>query len=82
MAENVEARLKQLGVEDLRTYFYGKTVRVAGNLKQDVNAGGIGNRLITYSLTIDSLDQLEFVEKKAAADKLPGTTNVPGPGGR
>jgi hypothetical protein len=64
VTEKVEARLKQLGIEDLRAHFYGKFVRVSGNLKMEVDAGGVGNRLITYSLTIDSLDQLEFVGKK------------------
>jgi hypothetical protein len=63
VTEKVEARLKQLGIEDLGTHFYGKVVRVSGNLKQEVDAGGVGNRLITYSLTIESLDQLEFVGK-------------------
>jgi hypothetical protein len=64
VSEKVEARLKQLGIEDLRTYFYGKMVRVSGNLKQEVAADCSGNKLITYSLTIDSLDQIEFVRKK------------------
>jgi hypothetical protein len=64
VTEKVETRLKQLGVEDLRTHFYGKVVRVSGNLKQEIDAGGVGNRLITYSLTIESLDQFEFVGKE------------------
>ena len=71
VSENVEARLHQLGIEDLRTHFYKKTVRVAGDLKREVDAGGIGNRLITYSLTIHDLDQLEFVGSKAPQESYP-----------
>jgi len=70
VSEKVEARLHQLGIEDLRTHFYGKTVRVAGDLKRKVE-GGVGNRLITYSLTIDDLDQLKFVGKNAPKDDAP-----------
>ena len=64
LSEKVEARLKQLGVENMQTHFYGKVIRVSGNLKQEVDAGGVGNKLITYSLTIERLDQIEFVGKK------------------
>jgi hypothetical protein len=64
VSEKVEARLKRLGIEDLRTHFSGKVVRVSGKLKREVDAGGVGNKLITYSLQIESLDQLEFVGKK------------------
>jgi hypothetical protein len=84
VSEKVETRLHQLGIEDLRTHFYGKTVRVAGNLKLEVDAGGIGNRLITYSLTIDDLDQLRFVGRKAPRNDAPPKAGSeappPGPG--
>jgi len=80
VSEKVEARLHELGIEDLRTHFYGKTVRVAGDLKREVNAGGIGNRLITYSLTIDDLDQLEFIGSKAPGNNAPPGADVPAPG--
>jgi hypothetical protein len=60
--KQVETRLKQLGIEDLRRHLYGKQVRVSGNLKRIVDAGGDGNKLITYSLSIDKLDQLESIK--------------------
>ena len=31
---------------------------------QVVDAGGVGNKLITYSLQIERLEQIEFVGKK------------------
>lgn len=68
VSEEVETRSHQLGIEDLRTHFFGKTVRVAGNLKREI----VGNRLITYSLTVDGLDQLEFVGKAPEARPASG----------
>jgi hypothetical protein len=65
VSPKVEARLQQLGIEDLRTHFYGKTVRVMGKLKREIDAEGVGDQLVTYTLTIESLDQLQYVGKKS-----------------
>ena len=59
VTEKVEARLHQLGIEDLRPHFYGKLVRVSGNLKRVVL-----DNVTTYTLVVDNLDQLESVGKK------------------
>jgi hypothetical protein len=80
VAEPVEARLRQLGVEDLQKHFYGKTVRVAGNVKQEIEASD-GGRLVTYTLIVERLDQLQSVGKGTAGDDFPGmggTGMIPG----
>jgi hypothetical protein len=79
LAEPVEARLRQLGVEDLRAHFYGKTVQVAGSVKQEVVAGDNGARLVTYTLTVERLDQLQSVGKNVSegGSMGPGGFNVP-----
>ena len=79
LAPAVEARLRQLGVEDLQAHFYGKTVRVAGSVKQEVVAGDNGARLVTYMLTVERLDQLQSVGKGASEGGPSGPGGFNGP---
>jgi RNA polymerase sigma factor (sigma-70 family) len=73
ISEKVEARLNAIGIKDVRVHLYRKTVRVSGELKRTVVSNDIST-LITYTLVLDDINQLESVSEQQSKS--------PGPGGR
>jgi len=73
ISRDVEARLNAIGIKDVRVHLYRKTVRVSGELKRTVVSNDIST-LITYTLVLNDINQLESVSEQQSKS--------PGPGGR
>jgi RNA polymerase sigma factor (sigma-70 family) len=79
VGEKLEAQLNAIGIKDVRLHLYRKTVRVSGELKRIVVTNDIST-LITYTLVLDDINQLESVSEQQSKSPGPGTL-APTPGG-